>query len=76
MFHDEVFQDRLRGLRTSKSLSQRQAAEKFGITKICYQNYESGRGRPSVNVLTALADFFGVSIDYLVGRTSNPKVAC
>lgn len=75
MTRQQIFQDRLRLLRAEKGLSQRQIAEEFGLSKIGYQNYEAGRGLPSFNILNAIADFFNVSIDYLFGRTDNPKVA-
>lgn len=75
MSRKQSFQERLRLLRTEKGLSQRQVAEEFGITKVGYQNYEAGRREPSLDVLSALADFFNVSIDYLFGRTDNPRVA-
>ena len=75
MFQQQAFQERLRLLRAEKGLSQRQVAEEFGITKIGYQNYEAGRHLPSFSMLNALADFINVSIDYLFGRTDNPRVA-
>ena len=75
MSRKQSFQERLRLLRTEKGLSQRQVAEEFGITKVGYQNYEAGRREPSLDALSALADFFNVSIDYLFGRTDNPRVA-
>lgn len=75
MLQRQIFQDRLRRLRAEKGMSQRQIAEHFGITKTNYQNYESGRGMPSINILDALADFFDVSIDYLFGRSDVPQVA-
>ena len=39
-----------------------------------YQYYERGQREPTASVLIALADYFDVSIDYLVGRTDNPKL--
>ena len=39
------------------------------------QRYEYGERKPAYDVLIALADFFDVSIDYLVGRTDNPAVS-
>lgn len=75
MDREKIFQNRLRSIRNERGVSQRQAAQEFGITKVGYQNYESGRRQPSFDMLNALADFFGVSIDYLFGRTDNPNVA-
>ena len=47
-------------------------AEIFNITERGYQNYEIGKSTPNFNVLISLADFFDVSLDYLVGRSDNP----
>lgn len=72
MSQEEVFRTRLRHVRNKKGVSQRQAAEVLGITKISYQNYEAGRRKPSFDMLPSIADFFGVSLDYLFGRSDNP----
>lgn len=69
-----IFQERLRQARQKKGLSQQKAAEGLGLTKIGYQNYEAGRSNPSFERLPTLADFFNVSIDYLLGRTDVPQV--
>lgn len=74
MSREKIFQERLRLLRKKGGMSQKQVAERFGITTVGYQNYEGGRRTPSFNMLAALADFFNVSLDYLFGRTDNPKV--
>jgi len=39
-----------------------------------YSKYETGENDPSTQVLIALANFYGVSVDYLLGRTDNPKL--
>lgn len=75
MLQRQLFQDRLRRLRAEKGMSQRQMAEHFGMTKSNYQNYEAGRGLPSLSMFDGLADFFDVSIDYLFGRSDVPQVA-
>lgn len=69
---EKVFQERLRLLRSEKGVSQKQVAESLGITETGYQNYEVGRRKPTFDILPAIADFFGVSTDYLFGRTDNP----
>lgn len=68
------FSERLRELRAASGLSQRQMAEIFEVTKVGYQNYEYGRNMPSFEMLSKLADFFNVSIDYLLGRTDEPHL--
>lgn len=65
--------DRLKLLRLSRKLTQRDVAASTGITEKGYQYYEYGR-TPRLAQLVALADFFGVSVDYLIGRTDNPDI--
>lgn len=64
---------RLKELRKSKHLLQRDVAEAIGCTQAIYSRYESGEREPCISVLVSLADFFDVSLDYLVGRSNNPK---
>ena len=71
---EKVFVERLRRLRAVKGISQQKAADALGITKVGYQNYEYGRKMPSFSTLPRLADYFDVSIDYLLGRTDVPQV--
>ncbi len=66
--------NRLDELKTSRKLMQKQVAEGSGIPLRTYQRYENGEREPSVSTLVALADFFNVSTDYLLGRTDNPSV--
>ena len=63
----------IRALREDRDLSQQQIAKYLQISRGSYTNYEIGaRGIPT-EVLIKLADYYNVSIDYLVGRTKNPK---
>ena len=64
----------LKRCRKLRGATQKQTAIAAGVTESMYQFYEYGRNEPSASVLTALADFFDVSIDYLVGRTDNPNI--
>ena len=68
------FADRVVHLRKTRGLTQKQLAMDMGLSEIGIQNYEGRRRKPAYDVLISLADFFGVSIDYLVGRTDNPAV--
>lgn len=70
----QIFQERLRAARKLKGLSQSQAAAGFGIAKVNYKNYEAGRRRPTFDALPRLADFFNVSLDYLMGRSDDPQL--
>jgi len=69
-----VLRDRLRKLRADKDLTQQDMADFLGITRPAYTAYESGRRQPDNESLSKLADFFNVSVDYLLGRTDikNP----
>ena len=67
----EIFAQRLRELRNSRRVYQKEMAEYLGITVRGYQCYEAGQNYPDVKGLIALADYFGVSTDYLLGRSSE-----
>lgn len=58
-------------MRKEKKVPQKELADLLGISIRGYQFYESEVNEPNVKVLTALADFYGVTIDYLVGRTDK-----
>lgn len=64
-----TFPERLKQCRTSKKLSQKQTALDTAISPRAYQYYEAGTSEPTISVAIALADFFDVSLDYLVGRS-------
>lgn len=68
------FAVRVKELRTAKGLTQKQAAEIFGIGARHWQKYELEERTPTFEGLIALADYFDVPIDYLVGRSDNPKM--
>lgn len=63
----------LKRLRKRNSSSQVQAATAAGVSTTQYQNYEYGKSEPTASVLIALADYFDVSLDYLVGRSDDPE---
>ena len=67
-----TFSSRLKSLRTSNGKYQKDISAFLEISLRAYQLYESGDGYPSVPGLIALADYFDVSLDYLVGRSDNP----
>jgi transcriptional regulator with XRE-family HTH domain len=62
------FGARLAGLRTAASLTQRELADRIGVTRRQVAYYESGSGRPPGALLGLLADLFRVSTDVLLGR--------
>lgn len=65
--------ERLRELRGKKGVTQSQVAEYLGLKLRAYQYYESGEHRPEYEKLMALADYFDVTTDYLLGRTDEPR---
>ena len=61
----------MKALRKERKVSQKELAEYLGISIRGYQFYESEDYEPNIKMLTALADFYGVNIDYLVGRSEE-----
>ena len=71
MFH---FGTHLKELRKSKNLTQKQLAINIGASESGIQQYELGLRKPTYDMLAVLADYFEVSVDYLMGRTDNPEI--
>lgn len=65
------FNTRLRKLRTSHKLTQSDLADYLGLKPTAISNYESQRNEPSFEKLIALAEYFDVSCDYLLGVSSS-----
>lgn len=65
--------DRIRGLREDADLTQEKVGEAINVPQRTYAYYESGQRMVPPSVLCALADFYGVSVDYILGRTDNKK---
>lgn len=63
------FSERLRELRQERGLKQREMAEICGLKLRGYQCYEYATSCPDLDGLIELADYFDVSVDYLLGRT-------
>jgi len=59
----------IRNLRIDKGFTQKQVAEYLGVKQNTYSQYEIGVLNYPVDVIIKLADFYGVSTDYLLGRT-------
>ena len=64
----KIFQERLIEQRKLNGLTQRQIAEYLQIAQPSYIRYENGSAEPSLQNLVKLADYFDVSVDYLLGR--------
>ncbi|MFZ5352777.1 MAG: helix-turn-helix domain-containing protein [Bacillota bacterium] len=65
---------RLKDLREERNLLQKDIAKIIGITDNAISNYERGTRIPDTETLSRLADFFGVSIDYILGKTNIKNV--
>lgn len=63
--------ERIRNLREDRDLTQQELADFLNCTQACYSHYESGKRDIPTEVLSRLADFYGVSTDYLLGRTNQ-----
>ncbi len=64
---------RIRDMREDKDLTQKQIAEYLMCDQSLYSKYEIGEREIPLNLLIKLADYYDVSIDYLVGRSSVSK---
>lgn len=64
-----TFGEHLKQIRKAKGFTQKDVATAIEITERNYQCYESGSKKPGFDSLIALADFFDISLDYLVGRS-------
>ena len=62
------FCDRLKELRKEKGCSQLDLGKVVNVSKMAVSHWESEHSEPSISQLIALADFFGVTVDYLIGR--------
>ena len=65
---------RIRDLREDRDLTQAQLGAAIGIPQRTLSYYENGQRMLPTEVLSAIADFFGVSVDYILERTDNPKI--
>ena len=68
-----VFSEHLRSIRQSQNKTQKETAAAIGANERNYQDWEYGKNKPGFDSLVSLADYFDVSIDYLVGRSDNPN---
>lgn len=69
-----TFHERLATLQDGRLLSKKDVYTACKISRIAYYRYESGERLPTYENLLALADFFDVSVDYLMCRTDNPAI--
>lgn len=67
----QIYIRRIINLRESKDLNKSQMAKILNVPQKTYNNYENGKRVLPYNVLIDIADFFGVSTDYILGRTDK-----
>lgn len=65
---------RLKELRKKKGISQLRLATELNTTQNTISRYETGEREPGIDELIKIAEYFNVSVDYLIGRTENPKL--
>ena len=65
---------RLKELRKSRNISQIKLAMDLNMNQNSISRYETGEREPGIDELIKIADYFNVSVDYLIGRTENPKM--
>jgi transcriptional regulator with XRE-family HTH domain len=70
-----MLSDRLEILRTEKGLTKKEMAEYLKIAQSTYGKYELGKREPDLETIKKLAEFFNVSVDYLIGHTHIRNVA-
>ena len=63
--------NKIKDLRLEKNLKQKEVAKELNIATNTLSQFENNKGRPSLEVISAMADFFDCSIDYLVGRDDD-----
>lgn len=66
-----TFGERLKGLRNERGISQNELSKYIGVSKSSVNMYERGEREPGFETLEAIADFFNINMDYLLGRGSR-----
>lgn len=70
----DQFGDRLKKLRKEKGMTQEELAQKFNTGKASISHYESNRRFPDASTIKKYADFFGVTVDYMLGITDEKNI--
>lgn len=71
---NEAFPERLRSLMAKEKITQTALADRLGITRASINTYVCGKSEPCLQYLVAIAQYFDVSTDYLLGNTTVVKV--
>ena len=67
------FPERLRQLREERGVSQEKVSKELNVSRYAVYSYEKGKTAPTLEGLVILADYFDVTLDYLLGRTDTPR---
>ncbi|WP_419491098.1 helix-turn-helix domain-containing protein [Anaerotruncus massiliensis (ex Liu et al. 2021)] len=70
----KMFCSRLKTLRITHKVTLDGLGQALGVTRQAASRWETGERLPSIDYIEGIADYFGVSIDYLVGRTDKPEI--
>lgn len=70
---ENKFPERLKRMREQNRMKQCVLSELCGLNRNAIKRYEAGKAEPTVSSLESIADYFDVSIDYLLGRSDYPK---
>lgn len=74
MFPKEIFAQRLKQLRTNNKISMQKLADEIGLkNRGTISQFETGITTPASDTLITIADYFDISLDYLVGRSDDPN---
>lgn len=71
--YKEGFCSKLKKARENTGFTQREIAKETGISQSTIANYETGRTEPDIENLGILADFYGISVDWLLGTRGGPE---
>ena len=69
-----LLNEKIKNLRTAHGYSQVEFARLVGVTKQCVSNWENDNVVPSVEMLVKIADVFGVTTDYVLGRSASTQI--
>ena len=67
------YNEKLRIARKNLKVTQKEAAAYLGVTERNYQHYEAGTQKPSFDMIVKLCRYYGVSADYLLGLSDEPR---
>lgn len=67
------FQQKIKTLRKARKKTQEETALLLGVSRATYASYEAGRRKPDINDVVMLAEYFGVTTDYLLGHTPDQQ---